>query len=176
MSSKISMALKLKFALYIYNVFIMLLALSDARECLLTGNDILNPEADCTSLNIGHNSRDSDILVSDLSYLSGRIIWISFMSTGITVLPDLTMIATSVERLYLQGNYKLTSLPPEIMSQFQALEILYLKNNPLLVVLPDVPLPNLHTLSLLNSAYTSLMNIPQMGKTIKVSASCIISD
>ena len=159
-----------------YVVFIMLLALSDARVCTFNGNQIINPAADCTSLNIWDNSRDSDILVPDLSYLSGRIIWIQFVNTGITALPDLTIIATSVKKIYLQSNHKLTSLPPEIMSQFQALELLYLNDNPLLVALPDVPLPNLSTLSLKNSAYTSLMNIPQMGKTIKVSASCIIND
>ena len=143
--------------------------------CMYKDNQTVNPNAACEKVFVQDNIRDADtIFVADLSHLTA-ITELYFDQTGITTLPDIRAINSTLLKLSLLSNDQLAVIPSEILGQMQALVSLTLSGSPLLTQIPDVPLVELQHLTI-KGIFGSIPYLPVMGETITVSLKCLYKE
>ena len=151
-------------------VFILLLKLlCPVRSCTYDVDEPVNPASTCTVINVKHIPRDADLFVPDLSHVTS-VTYLLIQNTGITTLPDISAMKGTMTTLRLFNNKKLTVIPGEILGQFQKLRTLIISFNNILTTLPDVSLSRLTVLQMFKTFFTVTPYLPEMGKTITVSA------
>ena len=149
-------------------VFLAVIEICYTQDCTYKGTKQVNPDAGCKYVFIKTNSMDQDILASNLTHMS-LTHTMEFKNTGITSLPDITALATTLRMLILDSNWLLSALPALIMSQLHNLEELYVLKSPELSQLPDVSMPKLWNLEIEHLGFESIPYLPNLGKTITVS-------